>query len=41
MTPPDNMGGAMGGFMANGEKSTVFTIVKGGNQFANVGPATN
>ena len=41
MTPPDNMGGAMGGFMANGETSTVFTIVKGGNQFANVGPATN
>ena len=41
MTPPENMGGAMGGFMANGEKSTVFTIVKGGNQFANVGPSTN
>ena len=41
MTPPDNMDGAMGGFISNGETSTVFTIVKGGNQFVNVGPATN
>ncbi len=40
MTPPNNMGGAMGGFMVNGETTTVFAIVKGGNQFANVGPAT-
>lgn len=40
MTRPDNMGG-MGkpnGFMANGEASTTFTIVEGGNQFSNVGP---
>lgn len=40
MTRPDNMGG-MGkpnGFMANGEASTTFIIVKGENQFANVSP---
>ena len=37
MTPPDGM---MGGFMANRETSTIFTIVKGENQFANVSPAT-
>ena len=41
MTPPNNMGGGMGmmgGFMANGETSTTFTIVDGGNQFSNVSP---
>lgn len=41
MTQPQNFAGAMGmmgGFMANGETSTTFTIVKGGNQFANVTP---
>lgn len=38
MTPPDGM---MGGFMANGEVSATFTIVKGGNQFAKVSPGTN
>ncbi len=33
--------GGMGGFnMADGESSTTFTIVKGGNQFANVAPTT-
>ncbi len=36
MTPPNGMGG----MMPNGETSTTFTIVKGGNQFANVSPAT-
>lgn len=41
MIPPNNISGVMGGFMANGETSNVFTIVKGGNQFANVGPASN
>ena len=35
---PNNMGG-LG--MINGESSTTFTIVKGGNQFANVSPANN
>ena len=39
MTPPDNMGGMLGGnMMPNGEASTTFTIVKGGNQFTNVSP---
>ena len=41
MTPPNNMGGGMGmmgGFMANGETSTTFTIVDGGNHFSNVSP---
>lgn len=39
MTPPDNMGGMMGGnVMTNGETSTTFSIEKGGNQFANVCP---
>ena len=33
MTPPNGM-------MPIGETSTTFTIVKGGNQFANVSPAT-
>lgn len=32
--------GMMGGFMANGESSTTFTIINGGNQFANVSPTT-
>jgi hypothetical protein len=33
--------GGMGGFnMAGGESSATFTIVKGGNQFANVAPTT-
>lgn len=36
ITPPNGMGG----MMPNGETSTTFTIVKGGNQFANVSPAT-
>ena len=37
MTPPDNMGGMMGGnMMPNGETSTTFALAKGGNQFANV-----
>ena len=36
MTPPSGMGG----MMPTGETSTTFTIVKGGNQFANVSPAT-
>ena len=40
MTPPDNMGGGMGigNMMMGGEASTIFTMVKGGNQFSNVGP---
>ena len=39
MTPPNDRGGMMGGHMiANGEASATFTIVKGGNQFANVSP---
>lgn len=39
MTPPDNMGGMMGGnMMPSGEASTTFMIVKGGNQFTNVSP---
>lgn len=39
MTPPNAMGGMMGGnMMANGEVSAIFTIEKGGNQFANVSP---
>lgn len=39
MTPPDNMGGMPGrNMMPSGETSTTFTIVKGGNQFANVSP---
>ena len=36
MTPPNGMGG----MMPTGETSTTFTIVNGGNQFANVSPAT-
>jgi len=35
MTPPNNMGGNT---MPSGEITTVFTIVKGANQFANVCP---
>ena len=35
ITPPNDMGG----MMPTGEASTTFTIVKGGNQFANVSPA--
>ena len=35
MTPPDHMGGNR---MPNGEVSAIFTIVKGGNRFANVSP---
>lgn len=35
MTPPNNTGGNT---MPNGETTTTFTIVKGANQFANVGP---
>ena len=39
MTPTNDMGGMAGGNMIpNGEVSTTFTIVKGGNQFANVSP---
>ncbi len=39
MTPPDNMGGMMeGNMMPKGEASTTFTIVNGGNQFANICP---
>ena len=39
MTPPNDMGGMMGGnMMQNGEVSATFTIVKGGNQFTNVSP---
>ena len=41
MMPPENMGGFGGMGMANGVPSTTFTIVKGGNQFSNVCPATN
>jgi hypothetical protein len=38
--PPDNEGGMMGEhMMPSGERSTTFTIVKGGNQFSNVGSA--
>ena len=36
MTPPNDMGG----MMQTGEASTTFTIVKGGNQFANVSSTT-
>ncbi len=36
MTPPNGMGE----MMPTGEASTAFTIVKGGNRFANVSPAT-
>ncbi len=36
MTPPNGMSGQM----PTGEASTTFTIVRGGNQFANVSPAT-
>ena len=36
MTPPSGMGE----MMPIGETSTTFTIIKGGNQFANVFPAT-
>ena len=40
MTPPENVGGMMGGnMMPSGETSTTFTITKGGNQFVNVSPA--
>ena len=40
MTPPDNMSGGMnmGNMMMGGEASATITIVKGGNQFGNVGP---
>jgi hypothetical protein len=39
MTPPNDMGGIMGGnMMPNGEVSATFAIVNGGNQFANVSP---
>ncbi len=42
MTPPNGMGGGMnmmgGNMMGNGNNSTTFTIVKGGNQFSNVSP---
>ncbi len=39
MTRPNNMGGFGGmGMMNGGTSSTIFTIVKGGNQFSNVGP---
>jgi hypothetical protein len=39
MTPPDNIGGMMGGnMMPSGEASTTFMIVKSGNQFTNVSP---
>ena len=42
--PTGGMGGRPGGMgglnMADGESSTTFTIVKGGNQFANVAPTT-
>ena len=39
MAPPNDMGGMMGGNMIpNGEGSATFTIVKGGNQFANLSP---
>ena len=42
MTPHNNGGmGMQGGFMVNSEASTTFTIVKGGNQFANVSPMAN
>ncbi len=42
MTPPNGTGGIMGGNMIpSREASTIFTVVKGGNQFANVGPITN
>ncbi len=37
MTPPNDMGG----FAPNGEGSTVFTIVKGGNMFAGVSVAAD
>ena len=40
MTPPDNVGGMMGGNkMTNGEMSTTFILATGGNQFVNVSPA--
>ncbi len=42
MTPPDKMGGGMGmmggNMTGNGNNSTTFTIVDGGNQFSNVSP---
>ncbi len=43
MTPPNGVGGMMGGFgmgnmMNGGTNSPTFTIVKGGNQFSNVSP---
>ena len=42
--PEGGMGGRPGGMgdfsMAGGESSATFTIVKGGNQFANVAPTT-
>ncbi len=37
MIPPDNMGEEK----PNSENSTTFIIIKGGNQFANVGPVAN
>ncbi len=38
MIPPNGFNGMHGGFSADGEKSTVFTILKGSNQFVNVSP---
>ncbi len=38
MAPPNEMGGGVS--IINGQTSTTFTIVKGGNQFTNVAPAT-
>lgn len=39
MVPPNGFGGMQGGFTANSETSSVFTILKGSNQFVNVSPA--
>lgn len=42
MTPPGNMGEmADGNMMPDGETSTIFTIVKGANQFSNVCPVVS
>lgn len=38
MIPPNEFNGMHGEFSADGEKSTVFTILKGSNQFVNVSP---
>ena len=35
---PNGMGDTYGMGMMNGEASTIFTIIKGGNQFFNVSP---